>query len=38
MWEGVRTGSSWLMMGQVADACECGNELMGSVKCEEFLD
>jgi len=22
----------------VADACECGNELSGSVKCGEFLD
>jgi len=24
--------------GEVADACECGNELSGSVKCGEFLD
>jgi len=24
--------------GQVADACECGNEPSGSVKCGEFLD
>jgi len=23
---------------QVAEACECGNEPSGSVKCEEFLD
>ena len=23
---------------QVADACECGNEPLGSVKCGEFLD
>jgi len=23
---------------QVADACECGNEPSGSVKCREFLD
>ena len=23
---------------QVADACECGNELSGSAKCGEFLD
>ena len=22
----------------VADACECGNELSGSVKCGEFFD
>jgi len=24
--------------GQVADACECGNEPTGSIKCGEFLD
>ena len=24
--------------GQVADACECGNEPSGSMKCGEFLD
>jgi len=24
--------------GQAADACECGNEPSGSVKCGEFLD
>jgi len=24
--------------GQVADACECGNEPSGSVNCGEFLD
>jgi hypothetical protein len=23
---------------QVADACECGNEPSGSVKCGEFLE
>ena len=23
---------------QVAEACECGNETSGSVKCREFLD
>jgi len=23
---------------KVADACECGNEPSGSVKCREFLD
>jgi len=23
---------------QLADACECGNKLSGSVKCGEFLD
>ena len=25
-------------MRQVADACECGNDPSGSVKCGEFLD
>jgi len=29
------TGPGWR---QVAEACECGNEPSGSVKCEEFLD
>ena len=24
--------------GQVADACECGSEPSGSIKCGEFLD
>ena len=24
--------------GQVADACACGNEPSGSIKCGEFLD
>ena len=24
--------------GQVADTCECGNELSGSTKCGDFLD
>ena len=24
--------------GQVADACECGNEPSGSIICGEFLD
>ena len=33
-------GLDWAGPGQrqVADACECGNEPWGSVKCEEFLD
>ena len=30
-----RAGSG---QGQVADSCDCGNELMGSIKCGEFLD
>ena len=33
-------GPDWADPGQrqVADACECGNEPSGSVKCGEFLD
>ena len=33
-------GLDWVDPGQrqVADACECGNEPSGSVKCGEFLD
>ena len=33
-------GLDWAGPGQaqVADACECGNEPPGSVKCGEFLD
>ena len=33
-------GLDWagLGQGQVGDACECGNEPSGSVKCGEFLD
>ena len=33
-------GLDWGGPGQrrVADACECGNEPSGSVKCGEFLD
>ena len=30
--------SAGLGQGQVADACERGNEPSGSVKCGEFLD
>jgi len=38
-WDvGVWTGSSWLRIGQVAGACECGNEPSGYIKCGEFLD
>jgi hypothetical protein len=28
----------WLRTGQVASACECGNELSVYIKCWEFLD
>jgi len=33
-------GLDWTGSGyrHVADACECGNEPSGSVKCREFLD
>ena len=33
-------GLDWAGPGyrQVTDACECGNEPSGSVKCGEFLD
>jgi hypothetical protein len=32
------TGSSWLRIGTVAGSCECGNELLGFVKCRKFVD
>ena len=35
---GIRTELGWLRIGKVADACECGNEPSGSVKCGKFLD
>jgi hypothetical protein len=37
MWgDGLdRSGSG---QGQVAGPCECGIELLGSIKCEEFVD
>jgi len=35
---GVRTGSSWLRICQVAGKCKCSNEPLGSIKCGEFLD
>ena len=36
-WDvGIWTGLGWPR--QMADACECGNEPSGSVKCGEFLD
>ena len=28
----------WIGLAQYRDACECGNEPSGSVKCVEFLD
>jgi len=39
-WDvGIWTGLGWPRLErQVADACECSNELSGSVKCGEFLD
>ena len=35
---GVWIGSSKSRQGQVADICECRNELSCSIKCGEFLD
>jgi len=36
-WDvGIWTGLGWPKI--VADACECGNEPSGSVKCWEFLN
>jgi len=35
---GLWTGLSWLRIGTDGGTCECGNELSGSMKCEEFLD
>jgi len=35
---GEWTGSSWLRIGQVAGACECGTESSGPIKCGKFLD
>ena len=35
---GMWTGLGWPRKGQVADACECGNEPSGSTKFGEFLD
>jgi hypothetical protein len=34
----VRTGLGWLRIGQVAGACECGEEHSGSIKRGEFID
>ena len=30
-WDGLRTRT-------VAGSCECGNELLGFIKCKEFVD
>ena len=35
MWGLDGVGSGW---GQVAGACEYGNEISGSIKCGEFVD
>jgi len=38
-WDvGIWIGLYWPRIGTVADACECGIEPSGSVKCGEFLD
>ena len=28
----------WMELAKDRDICECGNELLGSIKCGEFLD
>jgi hypothetical protein len=39
MWDvGIWTGLGWSRIEIGADACECGNEPSGSVKCGEFHD
>ena len=35
---GIWTGLGWPRIETGGDACECGNEPSGSVKCGEFLD
>jgi len=38
-WDvGIWTGLGWPRIQSVGDACECGNEPSGSMKCGEFLD
>jgi len=31
-------GLDWIDLAQVAGSCECGNESLGSIKFEAFLD
>jgi len=38
MGGGERPGLIWFMIVTGADSCECGDELLGSIKGEEFLD
>jgi hypothetical protein len=35
---GARTGLRRLRIETDGGTCECGNELSGYIKCEEFLD
>ena len=38
-WDvGIWTGLGWSRIETGGDACECGNEPLGSVKYGEFLD
>jgi hypothetical protein len=38
-WDvGMWTGLGWPRTGTGGKACECGNELSGSIKCGECLD
>jgi len=36
-WDGARTGLIWLRIGHVDGCCECDNEPLGSVPCENFM-
>ena len=39
MWDGETwTRFVWLWTGTGEGACECGNELSGSIKFDKFLD
>ena len=35
---GGRSGLIWFRIGTGPGSCECGDELLGSIKGEEFLD
>jgi len=34
----VGGGGDWMELAQDRDTCEYGDELLGSIKCGEFLD
>jgi hypothetical protein len=33
-----RKGMDWIAPAQIAEACKCGNEYSGSIKCGESTD